>query len=77
MISGESGAIATLEISHHKINSTEFLDTALDCVFQALEFANVDSANANDPSARADRRNLFRSALGLLYIATDDTGISA
>lgn len=67
----------TKRLSHHKVNSSELLDTALSRVFEAFELANVHGTDANDLSARAERRNLLRSALGLLYIATDNARISA
>lgn len=64
-----------MAILHHKINGAELLDTALCGVLQVLEATDVHSTNADHLRARSDGCHLFRSILGLLYIAANNASI--
>ena len=62
---------------HDKIDRAKFLSTSISSPFQALELANIHSANPNHLGPGADCCHLERSALGFLYIAANDASIGA
>ena len=60
---------------HNKVNSTELLDAALRGIFQALKLPDIHCADTNHLGTRANCCNLLGRALGLFYIASNDTSV--
>lgn len=66
----------TIDI-HHKIDSAELLNTALNGILQRVQLTHIHGPYSNNLGAWPRCRDIVCDALGLLGVATDDACICA
>lgn len=62
---------------HYIVDPAEFLDTAVNCIFQTVELAHIDRSDSNDLCTWSHRGNVFGGLFGLFDISADNASIRA